>query len=302
MAEPSVETKLCGMKLKSPFILASGVWGCSAGTMIRAAKEGAGAVTSKSCSLEPREGHRNPTVVRVSECITMNAVGLSNPGVGEEIEELKIAIKESASPVIASIVGKKVEDYAEVARRISAAKPAMIEANISCPNVLREGKMFAASEQDAAEVTRAVKAATRIPVSMKISPNVTDIASIAKACEAAGADSITAINTVSGMIIDPVARKPVLTNKIGGMSGPAIKPVALRCVYQISKAVGIPIIGTGGISTGKDAAEMLMAGATAVGVGTACYEGGTFTRLNSELKDFMKRYKYSKLGELKLEE
>ena len=290
------------MKLRSPFVLASGVWGVSAGTMIRAANEGAGAVTSKSCSLEPREGHKNPTVVRVSECITMNAVGLSNPGVEEEIDELKIAIKESTSPVIASIVGRKVEDYAEVAKRISIAKPAMIEANISCPNVLREGKMFAASEQDAADVTRAVKAATKIPVSMKISPNVTDIASIAKACEAAGADSITAINTVSGMLIDPIARRPVLTNKIGGMSGPAIKPVALRCVYQISKAVSIPIIGTGGISTGRDAAEMLMAGATAVGVGTACYEGGTFTRLNSELKDFMRRYKYSKLSELKLEE
>jgi len=290
------------MKLRSPFVLASGVWGVSAGTMIRAANEGAGAVTSKSCSLEPREGHKNPTVVRVSECITMNAVGLSNPGVEEEMDELKIAIKESTSPVIASIVGRKVEDYAEVAKRISIAKPAMIEANISCPNVLREGKMFAASEQDAADVTRAVKAATKIPVSMKISPNVTDIASIAKACEAAGADSITAINTVSGMLIDPIARRPVLTNKIGGMSGPAIKPVALRCVYQISKAVSIPIIGTGGISTGRDAAEMLMAGATAVGVGTACYEGGTFTRLNSELKDFMRRYKYSKLSELKLEE
>ncbi len=299
-----LDVSLCGLKLKNPLILASGIRGNNAHLLIRAAKEGAGAVTSKSCSLLPREGHDNPTMIGSSPAM-LNAIGLSNPGVGEETGEIRRAVKEAGVPVIASVFAHSVSDFAEVSRRISEARPHMIELDISCPNVHREGRMFSASAADAAEVTAAVRAATRIPFAVKLSPDVPNIGEIAKACIGAGADCITAINTIGGMHIDAHARTGVLSNWFGGISGPAIKPAALKAVYNIRKAVGqaIPIIGTGGVLTGLDAVEMVMAGATAVGIGTGVVlREDIFREVCKEMESFMRKNGYRKLSDLKLAE
>lgn len=301
-----LETSLGKLKLENPLILASGIRGNSAGLLIRAAKEGAGAATSKSCSLLAREGHANPTMVDTSG-VYMNAIGLSNPGVDEEIYEIRRAVKEAGIPIIASIYAKEVRDFAEVAARISEAKPHMLEVDISCPNVHREGAMFSSYAKDAAEVCVAVRDATSIPFSAKLSPDVPNIGEIARACVGSGASCITAINTIGGMYIDAVAKRAVLANGFGGISGAAIKPVALKAVYNIRKVVGpnVPIIGTGGVSCGLDAIEMIMAGATAVGVGTAVVarkEPAPFLAIAREMEAFMKENGYTKLSQLKLEE
>jgi dihydroorotate dehydrogenase (NAD+) catalytic subunit len=301
-----LEVTLCGNKLRNPLILASGIRGNSAGLLIRAGKEGAGAATSKSCSLLPREGHANPTMVD-TQGVYMNAIGLSNPGVDEEIGEIREAVSKAGIPIIASLYSREVRDFAEAARRISEAKPQMIEIDISCPNVHREGAMFSSYPKDAAEVCSAVRDATSIPFSAKLSPDVPNIGEIARACVDSGASCITAINTVGGMYIDAHARKAVLANTFGGISGAAIKPVALKAVYNIRRAIGgkVPIIGTGGIANGIDAIEMIMAGATAVGVGTAIAsrkDAAPFAAIAKEMEAFMKENGYSKLQQLHLEE
>ena len=298
-----LETSICGLKMKNPLVLASGIRGNSAHLLIRAAKEGAGAVTSKSCSLSAREGHANPTMVDRSG-VMLNAIGLSNPGVDEEIDEIKQAVKGAGVPVIASIVAFSVEDFAKMAERISEAKPHMIEVDASCPNVENGGKMFSSYAEDALAVTNAVRAATKLPFSMKLSPDVPNIGEIAKGCVDAGADCITAINTIGGMYVDAYAKKAVLHNWFGGVSGPAIKPVALKSVYNIRQAIGTtaPIIGTGGVATGMDAIEMIMAGATAVGVGSAVVlRKNAFADIAGEMRSFMDENGYGNLSQLKLE-
>ena len=297
---PDLSVDLCGLKLANPTVLASGIWGTSGNLLVRAAKAGAGAVTSKSCSLQARTGHPNPTILLQDEYV-INAVGLSNPGALHEVEELKIAKQKAGVPVIASIFAHSIEDFVAVSKIVLEAKPDALELNISCPNVHKEGKMFACSAADASDVTSKVVEISNVPVFVKLTPNVTDIVSIAKSVEKAGADGICAINTVSGMLIDAKARMPILSNKFGGVSGKALKPIALKAVYEISRAVEIPIIGTGGIMTGIDAAEMLMAGATAVGVGSALsYRDKAFASIVSELQGFMAENGYSKISELKL--
>jgi len=298
-----LETSICGLKMKNPLVLASGIRGNSSHLLIRAAKEGAGAVTSKSCSLAAREGHANPTMLE-RDGVMINAVGLSNPGVDEEIGEIRAAVREAGVPIIASVVAFSVEDFAKVAERISEAKPHMIEVDAACPNTHSEGRMFSATVGDAAAVATAVRDATKIPFSMKLSPDVPNIGEIAKACVDSGADCITAINTVGGMYVDAYARKAVLHNWFGGVSGPAIKPVALKSVYNIRQAIGqkVPIIGTGGVSTGLDAVEMIMAGATAVGVGSAVVlRKNVFADVCGEMESFMKENGYASLSQLKLD-
>jgi len=236
--------------------------------------------------------------------VMINAVGLSNPGVDEEIGEIRAAVREAGVPIIASVVAFSVEDFAKVAERISEAKPHMIEINAACPNTHSEGRMFSATVGDAAAVATAVRDATKIPFSMKLSPDVPNIGEIAKACVDSGADCITAINTVGGMYVDAYARKAVLHNWFGGVSGPAIKPVALKSVYNIRQAIGqkVPIIGTGGVSTGLDAVEMIMAGATAVGVGSAVVlRKNVFADVCGEMESFMKENGYASLSQLKLD-
>ena len=292
-----LQTTLFGKKLKNPFILASGILGSAASTLIEISKQ-AGAVTSKSVSKEPIKGHENPTVL--AEDYVINAVGLSNPGILEFEEELKNVVENANSPLIVSVVGKTKEEFVYVSERAARIKPFAIELNLSCPNV--SGKVIASDPKQTAEIVGAVKEAVRVPVLAKLSPNVADITEIAKAAEEAGADGITAINTVKAMVIDPRARMPILTNKFGGLSGKYIKPVALAKVYEIRRAVEVPIVGVGGITTGTDAAEMLMAGANAVGIGSAFYYRGynAISQIAKELEEFMKKEGYRKIEEIRM--
>ena len=304
-AKPDLSVKMCGLEMGNPLVLASGIWGTSGMLLARAAKSGAGAVTSKSCSLEAREGHKNPTIV-LHEAYVLNAVGLSNPGANAEVEELKEAKKHCSKigvPIIASVFARSAEEFAQVAQIVMEAKPDAIELNLSCPNVGAEGRMFACAGEDAAMAVGAVKNAVDVPVFAKLTPSVSDIVGIAKAVEGAGADGIVAINTMPGMLIDAKARMPILSNKEGGVSGAALKPIALRAVYQVSRAVEIPVIGTGGIMNGEDAVEMLMAGAAAVGVGSAIsYHRNALGEIRDEIGVFMKENGYGKISELVLQE
>jgi dihydroorotate dehydrogenase (NAD+) catalytic subunit len=304
--KPSLAVDVCGARMRNPLVLASGIWGLTGGNLVRAAKDGAGAVTSKSCSREPRKGYGNPAIVEWDNAM-LNAVGLSNPGVEEMKKEIAFAVKNAGAPVIASAFGYTFEDYAFVCEKLAAIKPALIEIDISCPHHMPGGKIekpFACVPADAAKVTEAAKnACGKIPLCVKLSPNVSDISEIAKTVEGAGADAICAINTLKAMVIDVEARRPVLANKVGGLSGPAIFPVALRAVYDVRRAVEIPIIGTGGVTTGKDAVAMLMAGANAVGVGSAiAFRDNAFARIAEEMEIFMRENGYSKISELKLDE
>lgn len=302
---PDLTVDLCGIRLRNPLVLASGVLGTEPGILHRVGLAGAGAVTSKSCSLLPRRGHPNPTVLDWGPGL-INAVGLANPGVEVQVRILREARERLAGEgvaLFASIVADTVEEFAEVARRVAAAEPDLIEVNISCPNVISEsGELFATRPESAAAVTRAVKEATDTPVSIKLSPNVADIVSIAQAVAEAGADAITAINTVGpGMVLDVESGRPFLSNREGGLSGPAIRPVAVRCVYRIAEAVDVPIIGTGGVMRGRDVVEMVMAGATAVGVGSAVYWRGpeVFGELLAEVREFLISHGYGSLAEVR---
>ena len=289
---------LCGIYLKNPTILASGILGTTKESVDRIGKAGAGAVTLKSLCHEERLGYKNPAIV-VFKGGMLNAIGLSGQGIDNALKEFK-TLENLSVPVIGSIFGYRTEDFAYVARQMSKLKPALIEVDISCPHV-DYGKPICSDKGIAAEVTKAVKKNTRIPVSIKLSPNVDDIKEIAHAVEKAGADAITAINAASGMVIDIDAKKPVLANKIGGITGPALKPIAVRCVYQIYETIKIPIIGTGGITYGKDAIEMVMAGATALGIGTAVYYRGinAFKKICDEMQQWMKKNKVKNLGEIR---
>jgi dihydroorotate dehydrogenase (NAD+) catalytic subunit len=292
-----LEVQLCGVPLPNPLVLASGILGTEAELMSRVTRCGAGAITAKSCSLEPRAGHPNPTVLAWGHGL-INAVGLANPGVEAKVEELartKALLQPTGASLIASFFADTVENFFRVAARIVEAEPDLLEVNISCPNVHDEfGTPFSADPVAAAEVTTAVKeavaaAGAATPVLVKLSPNVSDISAVARAVEAAGADGISAINTLTGMVIDVRARRPILANRSGGLSGPAIRPLAVRSVYEIYRAVGLPIVGIGGVSSGHDALEMIMAGATAVGIGSAVYNEGpeVFGRIRDELVALM---------------
>lgn len=285
-----LSASLSGIRFKNPTVLPAGILGVTASSLARAASMGAGAVTTKSVGPERREGHKNPVVVEVDGSL-LNAVGLSCPGLDESVEELKKAVKAAHVPLIASFYGRTVEEFGLVAERISEAKPDFIEANISCPNIEDEyGKPFGTSCELAAKVVSEVKDVSRIPLIVKLTPNVSDIKSIALSVEEAGVDCISAVNTVGpGMYIDVRSAKPVLSNRAGGLSGPAIRPIAVRCVYDIYEVVDVPIIGMGGVSSGRDVAEMLLAGASAVGIGTAVWKRGVgvFKEVCSELEKVM---------------
>ena len=272
MKNQKLACEFLGFQLHTPFVLASGIIGTSPALMVRAAQNGAGMVTAKSCGPVPRQGHPNPVAFDFGGGL-INAIGLTNPGATAEaslLAETRASLRPLQVPLIASIFAGTVAEFAEVARTVAASEPDLIEVNISCPNVGDElGTPFAATCQSAAAVTAAVKQAVACPVAIKLAPNVPDIAQIAAAVVEAGADAITAINTMPGMVIDPVSGQPILSNRVGGISGPALKPIALRCVYQIARAVKTPIVGIGGIASIDDLMEFLVAGASAVQVGTA---------------------------------
>ncbi len=296
-----LQTKFLGKTFKTPLVLASGVLGVTAASMHRAIKNGCGGVTVKSVSNLPRTGHPNPTMIGEKHFF-LNAVGLSNPGVDEALSELRAFKTMTKAPLIGSIFAGTADEFAEVAEKISEAPIDFLEVDISCPNVGNEfGDPFAYSIPAIEMITKKVKAKTKVPVIMKLSPNAWNIAELAKAAEAAGADAITAVNTVSGMAIDVRARMPILHNKQGGISGPALFPIALNCVYQIYQAVKIPIIGTGGITTGENALAMIMAGATLLGVGSAVYYRGetAFQQIADEMEQIMKEEKIKSLESIR---
>ena len=265
-----LSVNLCGIELSNPVIPASGTFGYGYEFAELYDINCLGTFSFKGTTKDPRFGNPTP---RIAECEAgmINAVGLQNPGVEKVIsEELPRLAKCFHKPVMANVSGFSVEDYAYTCEKLDKeAQVGWLEVNVSCPNVHGGGMSFGTSPEAAAEVTRAVKKVTTKPVIIKLSPNVTDIVSIAKACEDAGADGISLINTMLGMRIDLRRRTPVIANKMGGFSGPAIFPVAVRMVYQVANAVKIPVIGMGGVSTARDVIEMMMAGATAVEVGAA---------------------------------
>jgi len=300
-----LSTTLCGVRLPNPTVLASGILGLSCEVMARVARSGAGAVTTKSCSLRPRPGHHNPTILKW-EAGLINAVGLSNPGVEVMVEEIcaaKALLASLGVPIIASIFAETIYEFGTTARFISEAQPDLIEVNISCPNVDAQYlQMFAADPYVAAQVTRRVKLNTDIPVLVKLSPNVTDVAEIARAVVEAGADGITAINSLGpGIILDIETRRPVLAHGTGGVSGPSIRPIAVRCVRDICRAVDAPVLAIGGVASGRDVVEMLLMGATAVGIGSAvAYRGvEVFHEACTEVQAYMERHGYDDLDELR---
>ena len=292
---------LCGIELDNPVIPASGTFGFGYEFAQWYDINCLGTFSFQGTTREPRFGNPTP---RIAECPAgmINAVGLQNPGVDRVIAEELPKLKEVfVKPVMANVSGFSVEDYAYTCGRLDKeAQVGWLEVNISCPNVHGGGMSFGTDPRAAAEVTAAVKKVTTKPVIMKLSPNVTDITDIAKACEDAGADGISLINTLQGMRIDLKTRKPVISNVMGGVSGPAVFPVALRMVWQVCRAVKIPVIGMGGVTTAEDVLEMMMAGATAVEIGAAnLTDPCACRRIIEELPAAMDRYCIRNLAELK---
>lgn len=305
MHEPDLSVNICGVRLRNPTVLASGILGLSEDLLIRVGESGASAVVTKSCGLKPRAGYPNPVVADWGGGL-INAVGLSNPGVEATAQEIRIAkraLKPKGIAVIASIFAESVWDFGAVAEKISDGKPDLIEVNISCPNVEHEfGQFFCASPYVAAQVTRRVKQSTDIPIIVKLSPNEANIAEIARAVVDAGADAISAINTLGpGMVLDIESRAPVISNRVGGVSGPAIHPIAVRCVYDIARAISVPIVGIGGNATARDAIEMMIAGAHAIGVGSAIYSRGlgVFDEITRGITDYMTRHGFARLDDFR---
>ena len=267
-----VNTKisLCGVEIKNPIIPASGTFGFGYEFAELYDINVLGSLSFKGTTLEPRFGNPTPRIAECTEGL-LNAVGLQNPGVdkvlSEELPKLKACFSD---PLMANVSGFSLDEYRETVRRLDAEEQiGWFEINVSCPNVHGSGMSFGTDPKAAASVTAEVRKVTNKPIIMKLTPNVTDIASIAKACADAGADGISMINTLLGMRIDLKTKKPILANKMGGFSGPAIMPVALRMIYQVYEAVDVPIVGMGGVSTAEDVIEMMLAGATAVEVGAA---------------------------------
>ncbi len=265
---------IAGIKMKTPVMTGSGTFGFGEEFSDFVDLNQLGAIVVKGTTLKPRSGNEG---VRIAETPSgmLNCIGLENPGVEYFLTNILPRIAQYDAPIIVNISGSTVEEYGQLAKMLDVPGVAAIELNVSCPNVREGGIVFGTDPQSAAAVVRAAKANTKKPVILKLSPNVTDITIMAKAVEAAGADAISMINTLIGMAIDARTWKPVLGNIIGGLSGPAVKPVALRLVWQVAQCVKIPIIGMGGIMTAEDAVEFLLAGASAVAVGTANFVNPT---------------------------
>ncbi|KKQ71920.1 MAG: dihydroorotate dehydrogenase, dihydroorotate dehydrogenase (fumarate) [Candidatus Peregrinibacteria bacterium GW2011_GWC2_39_14] len=301
-----LKIKFLGVEFENPTVLASGIYPTAVNALLQAVNNGAGGVTTKSIWLTEHKGHPAPTLITNAN-FTINAVGLSDHGVDVSGKEIvmykeKIAADSKKAPILVSIVAGTKADFGLIAEKISAYNPDIIEVNISCPNVESEfGKPFSCDKMDAAEVTKNVKARTKLPVIIKLSPNVLSISEIAKSVADAGADGFCAINTLGpGMIIDLEKRTPFLSNKVGGVSGPGIKPIAVRCVYDIYKATKLPILGMGGIISGKDAIEIMMAGAGLIGLGAAIYMRGptAFKLVADEIAEWMTAHGIKDLNEI----
>lgn len=295
-----LETDICGIHFKNPLMLAAGVMGSSASSLNWILNSGASGIVTKSFSKNPNQGYKNPTTVGVEGGI-INAIGLSNSGVDNFKEELKKINKKEGEVLIASIYGATPDEFVYLGNEIENLVD-MIELNISCPHAM--GGCGAAIGQDpnlTRKIVTSIKNTVSVPIIAKLTPNVTDIVEIARAAEEGGADAISLINSLGpGMKINIDVAKPVLSNKFGGMSGPAVKPIAIRCVYDVYNAVNVPIIGVGGISNYKDVVEFLYAGASGVQIGTAIMDKGVeiFSKIASDLERFMSQKGFNSISEM----
>lgn len=274
----NLKQEILGVEFANPTVLASGIMGITASSWQYIVRSGAGAITTKSLWPYEHEGNANPTIISTEHWM-LNAVGVPDAGPDKAQEEIGAYMQDKPAPLIANIIGMNADEYVQIARVVAGLQPDFIEINLSTPTFLKlRGKLFAEDETEAGAIIKAVKeVADGIPIFVKLTPNVTNIGDIAKACVDAGADGITAINTVGpGMAIDLRSRMPILAAHKGGLSGPAIKTIAVRCIAEIYEATDgkVPIIGTGGVYTGEDALEMMLAGASLVGIGTAVCERG----------------------------
>jgi len=298
----NLSVNFCGIEFPNPTVLASGYLGVTGASMANCVKNGCGGVTSKSLFMEERPGHPNPTVLTYPGGI-INAVGLCGEGIKDARHEFELYVKQCPdNPLIGSVAGKNTKELVQVAEIMDSYPVDMLELNFSCPNVDDEmGRPIACDPNMTSEATKAVRKVTKKPISVKLSPNVANIGIIAKYAEEAGADAITAINTVGpGMLIDIHMRRPILANKVGGIGGQGIKPIAVRCVYDIYKHVSIPIIATGGIINGRDAIEMLMAGGTLLGIGSAIayHDMKAFSLITNKIREFMEEEGFNDVSEL----
>jgi len=294
-----LKVELFGVEFENPVWTASGTFGFGLEYAPYIDLNKVGAVCVKGLSINPREGNEPPRIWE-TPCGMLNAIGLQNPGVKYFIEKIVPELQKYKTKVIANIYGSTIEEYIAVAKELKGIEGVdAVELNISCPNVKKGGLAFGVDAREAAKLTEAVKKSTDKPVIVKLSPNVTDIVEIAKSVESAGADALSAINTLLGMAIDIYKRKPRIKNRFGGLSGPAIKPVAVRMVYQVSKAVKIPVIGIGGISTWEDAVEFFLAGASAIQVGTAnFFNPGAVEEIVDGLEKYLREMGYDSIKEL----
>ena len=287
------------LELRNPTILASGIMDETADSIKRVAEEGAGAVVTKSVGKEPREGYANPTVVELEHGI-LNAMGLPNPGIeayADEMEELR----DLNIPVIGSIFGSDEKEFSFLAKKMQEYGARAIELNLSCPHASGYGAETGSQPDVVKSIVHAVKHSVDLPVFAKLTSNVTSIVEIGKAAEEGGADGVVAINSIKAMKIDVNLKKPILSNKVGGYSGPAIKPIGIRCVYELAQELNIPIIGVGGIKCGEDAVEYILAGASAVQIGGGIYyrDMRIFREVCKEMENWMKSNNYSSIEEFR---
>lgn len=296
MTELAVD--IAGLRLRNPTMLASGILNETGKSMLEVARAGAGALVTKSIGAHERDGHANPCIVEVESGL-INAMGLPNPGVEAYAPEIAEA-RGGGVPVIASVIGGDSSEMAEVARSLERAGADAIELNLSCPHAKGLGAEIGSTPENVSEVCGAVKDAVSLPVLAKLTPNTSSVAALARAAEDGGAEAIVAINTLKAMAICPELRRPVLSNRVGGLSGPAIRSIGVRAVYEVYEEVKIPIVGVGGICTARDALEYMMAGAVAVQIGTAVRSHGlaVFQEICEGLEAFMGQHGYDDLSQL----
>jgi len=293
-----LNTSFAGLQLQNPTVLASGVLGYSAESLNRVAKAGAGAVVTKSVGVSSRVGYPNPTVVQ-AQCGLINAMGLPNPGIDVYLEEIKFSKIILRVPLIVSVFGYTSDEYASVAKKAVDAGADGVELNVSCPHVKQTGAEIGQNPKLLTEIIEKVRARINKPLIVKLSPNVTDITILAEAAIEAGADALTVINTLKAIAIDTETLLPILSNVRGGLSGEAIKPVALRCVYDIAEEYEVPIIGCGGVSNWRDAVEFFLAGACAVQIGTAVAEDlEVFRAVTKGVESYLRRKHYRNIKEI----
>jgi dihydroorotate dehydrogenase (NAD+) catalytic subunit len=299
LGSSKLSVNLAGLKLANPTVLASGILGYTAQTLQSVVDGGAGAVVTKSIGLKPRKGYANPTVVQ-TDCGLINAMGLPNPGIGAYVNEIREAKSVLDVPLVVSIYGYSEGEYAMVAKKAVGAGADAVELNVSCPHVEETGSEIGQDPESLVKVIEKVKASVVKPVFVKLSPNVTSIADIVEAAVRAGADAITAINTVRAIAIDSETALPILGNRVGGLSGPAMKPIAMRCIYDIYERVKVPIIGCGGVTDWRDAVEFMLAGASAVQIGTAIATEGpsVFRLVSTGIEEYLGRKGFKNVNEI----